>query len=81
MLMEINGKARSPEIIATLMAPENRQSAHLQMPGRLLLAPDVPPYQCLRRAPGGKTGKKEIKINTFEAGMYMKTNKSLTKCL
>jgi hypothetical protein len=30
MFMEINGKAWSPENIATVMAPENRQSAHLQ---------------------------------------------------
>jgi hypothetical protein len=29
--------------------------------------------------PQGRIAKKQIKINTFEAGMYMKTNKSQTK--
>ena len=81
MLMEIRDKALLHEKIGTLIAPQNRQPAHLQMHGGLLLAPDVPPYQDFREGPAGKPGKIEIKINTFEAGMCMKTNKSMTKCL
>jgi len=44
------------------------------------LSPDVPPYQRFREGSGGNTSKKKLKINTFEAGMYMKTNKTWTKC-
>jgi hypothetical protein len=46
--------------------------------GGLLFAPDVAPYQRFREGPRGKTAKKEIKINTFKAGMCMKTNKYRT---
>ena len=40
----------------------------------------VPSYQCFREDPTGGTAKKQIKKNTFKAGMCMKTNESKTKC-
>ena len=42
--------------------------------------PDVPPYQCFREGPAGNNAKKDVKKNTFEASMCMKTNKYRTKC-
>jgi hypothetical protein len=45
------------------------------------LSPDVPPYQCFREGPAGNTAKKDVNKNAFEAGICMKTNKSMTKCL
>ncbi len=41
---------------------------------------NVLPYQCFRGGPSGDTAKIDLKINTFEAGMCMKTNKIMTKC-
>jgi hypothetical protein len=45
---------------------------------KLRFSPDMPPHQCPRESPAGDTGR-NLKISTFEAGMYMKTSKTLTK--
>jgi hypothetical protein len=61
------------------MAHKLRDKSYLSK--RLLFSRDVAPHQCPRESPAGGTGKKDLKIITFKAGMYMKTNKSRTKCM
>jgi hypothetical protein len=48
--------------------------------GGRLLEPNVASYQCFREGPGGNSAKKEIKLSTFKAGMYMKTKDNMTIC-
>ena len=48
--------------------------------GELRFALDIAPYQYIREDRGGDAARKRCYKSTFEAVMYMKTNKSLTKC-
>ena len=76
MLMERNDKVRSPENIAALMAPENQQSAHLQGNGGLLLALEVPPFQCLRDGPAENIARNRNK-NKYVRSRNVYENKQI----
>jgi hypothetical protein len=67
---------QSSENLAAPMAPEDRQSAHLQRYMGLLPMPDVAPYQCFWEGPAGKTARKRFKIK-YVRSRYMYENKQI----
>ena len=60
---------------------DKNQSAFWAENSRILaIVGEVAPDQRPREGPAGGLEKKEIKKNTFKAGMYVKTNRIMTKC-
>ena|SRR5208282_666076 len=70
-------RVQSSENLAAPIAPENQQAAHLQSDGGLLIALEVPPFQCLRASPARNIARNRNK-NKYVRSRYVYENKQIS---